>query len=189
MSGPSLKSLIPPLARVLGLTPAALYERQRALVRAGLLHPETGRGPGSGVRATADSVAMWLVALLATGSLSETEERTRVLANLRSQTKACPLTGKKTFAGAVAELLRSEDMANRILWIEAVRSGAKAKAVIVFSKDDEAVESNFGPKAETTSSALSVNAHLFWPSIAHFLVKTLKAGNKPVRRRSAKAVT
>ena len=48
----SLKSLIPELARALDMTSAALYERQRALVRASLLQQRPGHGPGSGVVAT-----------------------------------------------------------------------------------------------------------------------------------------
>ena len=90
----SLKSLIPLLAQTLETTPAALYERQRALVRAGLIAAEPGRGPGSGVRATPHSVAMLLLSLLATGSLSETEKQTKALANLKSK-DGCPITGKK----------------------------------------------------------------------------------------------
>src|SRR5688572_7224266 len=105
MSNLSLKGFIPELAKAVGMTPAALYERQRALVRAGLLHGESGRGPGSGVRATPESVAMLLIALLATDSLSETESEAKVVTNLKSGTKPCPLTGKKTFASALASAL------------------------------------------------------------------------------------
>src|SRR5215211_4926587 len=58
----SLKALIPAIAQVLEMNPATLYERQRALVRSGLLKTKSGRGPGSGVRASADSVAILLIA-------------------------------------------------------------------------------------------------------------------------------
>lgn len=75
----SLKSLIPKLALALGMTPAAIYERQRALVRAGLIQQRPGHGPGSGVLATPQSVAMLLIAILATDSLSETELKPRSL--------------------------------------------------------------------------------------------------------------
>jgi hypothetical protein len=92
----SLKSFIPALAKSVDMTPAALYERQRALVRVGLLHGKSGKGPGSGVRATPESVAMLLIALLATGSVSEIEDHAMAVANLKSATKLCPLTGKKT---------------------------------------------------------------------------------------------
>ena len=61
----SLKGLIPRLAHELGMTPDALYERQRALVRAGLLKGVEGKGPGSGVRATPYATALLLIAVLA----------------------------------------------------------------------------------------------------------------------------
>src|SRR4051794_2381170 len=73
----SLKGYIPGLARHLGVTPAALYERQRALVRAGDLELAEGRGPGSGVRADCRGIALLLLAVLATDSLSQVETRTK----------------------------------------------------------------------------------------------------------------
>src|SRR4026208_2522364 len=93
----SLKSLIPSLAKTFRVSPAALYERQRALVRCGLLKTKPGRGPGSGVRATPESIALLLISLLATDSLSQVEARTPALAKLRSTSDQCPLTGQKTF--------------------------------------------------------------------------------------------
>jgi len=168
----SLKSITPTLARWVGITPAALYERQRALVRARLLYPEPGRGPGSGVRATPESVAMLLIALLATGSLSETEEQTTILANLKSATKHCPLTGKKTFASALAAVFASLETARRVSWIEAERGRAWASAVIVYKqkpKDKEAHRSVFGHRRLGLIPGLSVKAELCLPfgEIAH----------------------
>ena len=175
MSNLSLKGFIPELAKAVGMTPAALYERQRALVRAGLLHGESGRGPGSGVRATPESVAMLLIALLATDGLSETESEAKVVTNLKSGTKPCPLTGKKTFASALASALGSEDMARRIRWIE-VERGARAGAGIAYrprgsefvislahdllSERLNPVVSWFGSKGASRKSALSVRASL-----------------------------
>jgi hypothetical protein len=130
MNNLSLKGFIPVLAKQLDMTPAALYERQRALVRAGLLEAGSGRGPGSGVRATPDSVALLLIAVLATGSLSETEGHAKVLANLSSNTGRCPLTGKRRFASALAEVLASPDLAKHIRWVAAARGGTKVFAEI-----------------------------------------------------------
>ncbi|WP_407531008.1 hypothetical protein [Methylobacterium oryzisoli] len=73
----SLKSFIPGMARLLGTTPAALYERQRALMRAGVLHADSGRGPGSGVRSTSASVTLLLVAVLGSDNLSHAAEHTK----------------------------------------------------------------------------------------------------------------
>ncbi len=81
----SLKSLIPDLAPAFDLTPAALYERQRALERAGLLKAEGGRGPGSGVRATPQAVAALFTSVLATDSLSEVETEAVMLARLTAR--------------------------------------------------------------------------------------------------------
>lgn len=103
----SLKAYAPLLARRLGTTPAALYERQRALVRAGMLDQSAGRGPGSGVQVGPYPVALLLVAVLATDSLSETAEKVRIFAAAKASTPngLCPLTGERTFVEAVAHLL------------------------------------------------------------------------------------
>ena len=141
----SLKSLIPVLAYVLKIFPAALYERQRALVRAGLLQARPGRGPGSGVRATPESVALLLISLIATGSLSEVERKTKVVAALRSRTKRCPLTGEKTFVNALTAAFRSEEIGKRISLLFVVRAGEESDATIVFDeKPNREIESKFG---------------------------------------------
>jgi|APCry1669193181_1035450.scaffolds.fasta_scaffold75043_2 hypothetical protein len=61
----------------------ALYERQRELVRCGLLPVRGGRGPGSGVPLTAETLATFLIGLLATDSLSEVGPRTEQFCNAR----------------------------------------------------------------------------------------------------------
>jgi hypothetical protein len=103
----SLKAYAPLLASHLGTTPAALYERQRALVRAGLLAQPEGRGPGSGVPVRPYEVALLLIAVLATDSLSDTSEKARLVSMARSgvNDNACPFTGEQTFVEAVARVL------------------------------------------------------------------------------------
>jgi hypothetical protein len=105
----SLKGYIPTLAKIVGLTPAALYERQRALVAANLVRDVTaGRGPGSGVRATAHSVALLLISVLATDSLGRSENRTRDIADARPVGRArCRFTGQKSFAQALTYILEA----------------------------------------------------------------------------------
>ena len=115
------------------MTHAALYERQRVLVRAGLLQQRPGRGPGSGVPANAKSVAMLLISLLATGSLSEVEEQTKVIANLKCRDGRCPVTGKKTFGAALTAALQSETLRSKTFFTTASRSGARAMATITFT--------------------------------------------------------
>jgi hypothetical protein len=137
MSGPSLKSIIPALAFTVGMTPAGLYERQRALVRARLIKAERGRGPGSGVRATPESLAMLLISLLATDSLSEVESRTKAVALLKSKetSKRCPLTGQATFAAAVSAILGSDDIADRVLGVSVEHTKHGTGAGFAFVKD------------------------------------------------------
>ena len=108
----SLKAYAPLLAWRLGTTPAALYERQRALVRDGMLEQSEGRGPGSGVHAAPYSVALLLVAILATDSLSEIAEKVKIFAPAKSIAADghCTLTGEPTFVEAVALVL---DMARQ----------------------------------------------------------------------------
>jgi hypothetical protein len=103
----SLKAYGPRLAWRLGTTPAALYERQRTLVRDGMLDQSEGRGPGSGVQVGPYPVALLLVAVLATDSLSETAEKVRIFATAKSTAEGglCPLTGEQTFVEAVARVL------------------------------------------------------------------------------------
>ncbi|WP_092031059.1 hypothetical protein [Bradyrhizobium sp. OK095] len=103
----SLKSYIPTLARVLNDSESALYERQRALVREGLLEATPGKGPGSGVRATPESVAMLLIGYLASVSLVEAGERARAIARAKAG------VGKtaEAFKDALARTLSSEELA------------------------------------------------------------------------------
>lgn len=117
MTGLSLKRLITHVSAMTGLSEAAVYERQRALVRAGLLKTERGRGPGSGVRGTPESVALLLISLLATGNLSDAGLSTRIFADLENKEGFCPLTGKRTFAEAVTAILASKELAQSIIAI------------------------------------------------------------------------
>jgi hypothetical protein len=141
----SLKAYAPVLAARLGTTPAALYERQRTLVRDGILHHPGGRGPGSGIQLGPYPVALLLVAVLATDSLVETGEKVRILAKAKSlaDNGICPLTGEATFAEAIARVLdptwdhwqgivnvavHRTDSAGVISYSEGMRSGASSFA-------------------------------------------------------------
>src|SRR3954453_20039532 len=102
----SLKAFGPVLAETLGTPPAAIYERQRALVRLGLLPAPVGRGRGNGVPASATTVAMIIIAMLVTDNLSETDDRVRTVAEFqfvrsrRGPGRKCPLTGRRNFKSA-----------------------------------------------------------------------------------------
>lgn len=127
----SLKGYIPALARLVEFTPAALYERQRALVRAGLLAPESGRGPGSGVRTTAESVALVLISALATDSLFEAADRTREISQASPiDSKRCLLTGMANFKDALAAVLVGKALSRKVT--EIIVSRTETRALIKF---------------------------------------------------------
>jgi hypothetical protein len=109
-----------------------------------LLQAKSGRGPGSGVRLTADTVALLLIAVLATDSLSDTEEKARAVAKLRSA--RCPLTGKNTFAAALAAILASNDLSKRVSSISVTRTGPTAEIHLQGISDSPEVSpgSSFG---------------------------------------------
>ena len=154
----SLKGYIPGLARLLETTPAALYERQRALVRAGLLAPEEGRGPGSGVRATAPSVALLVLSVLATESLSETDARVRALADMRpAGGEECPLTKARSFGQALAALLGRLAQAAKVNEIAVSRSVDRAS--FTYREGRQTKTSHFAGAAKT-EPAISVSAAL-----------------------------
>jgi hypothetical protein len=105
----SLKAFLPEVAKAFRTTPDALYSRQRALVRLGLLPVIAGKGPGSGVPLTADTLGVMIIALLAADTLAETDER---VVHLCSATPAegahdtrKRFVGGATFREAVADMI------------------------------------------------------------------------------------
>jgi hypothetical protein len=123
---PSLKAFLPILASALNEKPDTLYERQRALVREGLLESLPGRGRGSGVQATAESVAALLIGMLGSVSLADAGPAARSFADAKHSTK-CPLTGAKNFHAALAAILSDDRLAKRVTGIAVrVKSGQVA---------------------------------------------------------------
>jgi hypothetical protein len=109
---------------------------------------------------------MVLIGVLATDSLSETAQQTKTLANLNSRTKNCPLTGKKTFAGALAAVFASSETSRQITWIEARRGAAWANAAIIYKPEPKMLgdfRSEFGPHLTGRLAGLSVKAELWLP--------------------------
>lgn len=152
----SLKGYTPALARHLATTPAALYERQRELVRAGILDPGDGRrGPGSGVRATAPSVAYLLVAALCTDSLSETAEATRAFAAAESINDH-PFTGAKTLVDSLAAILLSQAWSRRIVDIAVVRT--HGIATIKYRLDGRTKTAEFKISDQARKASLRIEA-------------------------------
>jgi hypothetical protein len=111
----SLKSTLPALGRILGISPNALYERQKVLVAEGLLKVVPGRGPGSGVVATPESVALLLIATFSGLGVTETGPTARSLAEAVVQVgRKCPLTGAKNCADALARILSDQSLSDRV---------------------------------------------------------------------------
>jgi hypothetical protein len=123
----SLKTYIPTLAYVLNLTPDALYERQRVLVREGLLTGSIGYGPGTGVQATPPSVAMLIAAAMATDNLSDIGVLVSKLSAARPEDGTCSLTSAHNFGQALIGILAESEIASRVVAIEVVRSQSIAK--------------------------------------------------------------
>ncbi len=67
------------LAEVTGLSPEAIYERQRGLQAGGLITSPGTRGPGAGVQATPENAALLLGAVLAGEAKVHTADAVRRL--------------------------------------------------------------------------------------------------------------
>jgi hypothetical protein len=161
MAGLSLKGFTPTLGKAVGMSAAAVYERQRALVRGGLLQVESGKASGSGVRLTGESLALLLVALLATDNLSRTEECTRTFANLKSIARRCPFTDEATFIAALSTILSSTDLSKRCRGVLVSRTGPSA--CIFYEKEKEPLASLFslhGRKPKPQPFGMGVDAQL-----------------------------
>jgi hypothetical protein len=128
-----LKTYLPKLSELLGVSPEMLYERQRALVRYGygLLPAEPGRGPGSGVRADAHSLSVFFMSLLAHDELTLVGV-TMACCALRSIQRQCPLTRHKLFHQALTEILSRQDLAERVAAVTVNRNSQIG--VIEYSK-------------------------------------------------------
>jgi hypothetical protein len=116
----SLKSYTDRLAPVLGISQAMLYERQRRLVRDGVLRPaREGRGPGNGVIASPLSVCYLLIAALSGNDLEGTSVRTTKL--------AAASKGKVQFRTALVDLLASASCRQTLKGITISQSSAWAQ--------------------------------------------------------------
>jgi hypothetical protein len=181
----SLKAFAPILACTLGTTPAAIYERQRALIRANLLPAPIGRGRGNGLPATAETVAMILIALMATDKLSDTDSRVRRLAEAKVNAKRnpgqlehhkgrCGLTGKRDFKSALVAILGSEEFHRSGIFIRVSRNDLRAK--ILYGREDLIQETAFG-KSSGVASNLEVEALIDW-SVLESIGKALQSDTK-----------
>jgi hypothetical protein len=98
----------------MGTTSAALYERQRQLVRLKLLTVPEKTGPGGGIRATPTNVAMLLLTFLVTDNLSEIDAKTGKIARTTANDGRCRLTSQTNFIAALTRILSDPDIASSI---------------------------------------------------------------------------
>jgi hypothetical protein len=130
------------LAKALGRAPVTLYERQRPLVAAGLLHAEDGRGPGSGVKAEPRSVAMLLVSVLATDTASDADAVTAWAKFKCLGGHPCDLTDKTTLVDAITTILEMGELP-KVVWLQAARRIGEARITYPNKKGDGFEESIF----------------------------------------------
>ena len=91
MSSLSLKGLIGHVSDLTGMSEAAVYERQRALVRLGCLKSSAGEGQAAVFEERQKVVgAFGGISLLATGNLSDVGLSTRTFANLEIRKAPAP---------------------------------------------------------------------------------------------------
>ena len=183
-----LKTFIPQLSKVLEVSEIALYERQRALVRAGLLANTVGRGPGSGVRYSPETLAILLISLLATDSLSETAAATNFLLNAkrnhgeRYRKVERSLAGAETFKAALTNALTgTED-------ISLVTAHRTDGLIFFFIGTGQVVE--FNAKGKIDDGPLAIVAHLHLEEIRELVARTdnliaiKEAAREPAPRKS-----
>jgi DNA-binding IscR family transcriptional regulator len=135
----SLKAALPQIAEILHLNPYSLYERQRALVRGGLIKSTPGRGRGSGTIFSPENVALLIVSMLATDSIADCIEKTHALAAVRLQTysegREQALGGAKTFKAALINALADDAIVEQITYVRVHRR--KRFVAEIFLMDDE----------------------------------------------------
>jgi hypothetical protein len=150
MSG--LKTYLPRLGQVLGISPSALYERQRVLVRLGLLAADKGRGPGSGVRMTGESLAALLLAVAVTDNLSDTDQRVSLLCDAKPRygKQQCRFTKQGSLRAAMAKILSTEEMARRTKLLSVNRS--KLTVSILYRTGMRSSVSQFSVNEEQASA-------------------------------------
>jgi hypothetical protein len=157
----ALKAYVPSLARILGMPPATVYERQRNLVRAELLDIGDGWGPGSGVRTTAESVALLVIGALASDTIAAVGVRARDIAETKpADANRCPFTRGATFLDALTLILGSQPLPHRAVKISVSRTAARASITYQqkFGSKVHLVSEFIGPRS--AEPPLSVTAAL-----------------------------
>jgi hypothetical protein len=107
---PALKTLLPKLELAFGMDASNIYERQRSLIRAGLIEAGT-RGRGNGAPASPKNLALLLLALMAAENPASAAERVKDLIELCparvpiNKKGICCFTGRKNLVDAIAHVI------------------------------------------------------------------------------------
>jgi len=165
---PSLQASIVPLSKILRLNPHALYERQLALMRVGLLKRKPGRGPGSGTPLSPETVSVLLISMLATDRIEDSAEATSALCDARLTSVSIGQEGElgntPTFKAAMVNALSNDAVVSKITYLRIHRRSALAE---IFTKDDQAWEEppagKIFSRAELLLDADNDRLHLFEP--------------------------
>jgi hypothetical protein len=92
-------------------------------VNLGVLKAMPGRGPGSGVPLTADSLSALIVALMCADSLQTTDDKVRLICEARpTDVKKCRLTGEATLRDAITALLASPELLKKCFGISVAQA-------------------------------------------------------------------
>lgn len=172
---PSLTAFLPEIAPYVGLTNAALYERQRALVRLGLLPKPQGRGRGSGAEATPRNVALLLISVLMTDNLSDTNMNIKALATAPVRKRSLPMKKGKNFLEALTIVLGDEKLAAEVASVQVDRYLAEGT---IFWKRPLGESHFFEDRVELSEHALVVQAALRGHAILALASKLAKTGAK-----------
>jgi len=116
-------------------------------VRDGVLSAQPGRGPGSGVRATPETLALLFIAILASAmNLADAGPLTRALAEATpTPTKKCPLTGATNLKDAVAQILANRSLLAKVDTIRG--TGLAGTAEIIYRENRQNKTSQFAGRA------------------------------------------
>lgn len=148
----SLKAFTERFDDVAKTTKDGLYERQRALVRLGVLRPLPGRGRGSGVPLNARNLSALIASMLATDKLSEVDTRVVHLCEATpSPGPTCPFTGAPNFRDALAAIISSPKRAKLTLGLSLGRE--KLEPEILFRAKRKVVRSLFRPRQKKSRDA------------------------------------
>jgi hypothetical protein len=164
----SLKVYCRSLAKIVGMSPDAVYERVRALMQSGYLSGGIeGRGPGSGIRATHENVTRLILSILATDDVVALTAKTKKIGSLKAAQGRCPLTGATRFDRALQAVLADEEIVLRGAEIEVHRRSLTA--TIRFNTADGKTDfSRFGGAPKDTTFAVEITARL--PKFGAFVI-------------------